>query len=174
MWTWNGDVFTVTETIYDQPVYRYHALLDGDRALRAGDTTAASEVYRRVIDDDTLESFLGIISQSDGADERAFLTAFARWRLLLTALQTGDVASAQAEFNRLQTDYSAGAVGHEIGEMADVFWTATLEGQSIAEGCAAIVGAGERFAPVLDFFNSNYGYANPWWEPEDLCLVAEE
>jgi hypothetical protein len=27
---------------------------------------------------------------------------------------------------------------------------------------------------VLDFFNSNYGYANPWWEPEDLCLVAEE
>jgi hypothetical protein len=174
IWTWNGDVFTVTETIYEPAVYRYHALLDGDRALRAGDYLTATEMYKRVIEDDALESFEGFISQPDEVDERAFLTAFARWRLLLTDLQMGDVEGTQAEFDRLQTDYPPGAVGHEIFKMAQLFWGASMQGQDIVQGCSEVVAAGERFAPVLEFFNNNYGYANPWWEPRDLCPVTEQ
>jgi hypothetical protein len=174
IWTWNGDVFTITETIHEPAVYRYHALLDGDRALRAGDYVSATEMYRRVIDDDALESFVGVISQADGAGERAFLTAFARWRLLLTYLHMGDVGSAQAEINRLQADYPPGEVGHEVVEMALTFWEVYLQGEGIVPACSEIVAAAERYASVLEFFNNNYGYANPWWEPEDLCLATEQ
>jgi hypothetical protein len=174
IWTWNGNVFTVTETIYEPPVYRYHALLDGDRALRAGDYATAIESYRRVIEDDTLESFLGVIGQADEADERAFLTAFARWRLVLTYLQMGDQGSARAEFDDLQATYPPGAVGHEIAQMAQAFWEAQSEGEGVTQGCSEVVASAERFASVLAFFNNNYGYANPWWEPQDLCLVAEQ
>jgi hypothetical protein len=174
IWTWNGDVFTFTRTIYEPPAYRYHALLDGDRALLASDYATATQTYERVIHDGNLNSFVGAISQADEADERAFLTAFARWRLLLTYSQMGDVDSARAELNRLQVDYPAGAVGHEIAEIAGVFWDARVQGRSIVQSCSAVVAAGERFVSVLEFFNNNYGYANPWWEPEDLCPVAEQ
>jgi hypothetical protein len=174
IWTWNGDVFTITETIYEPPVYRYHALLDGDRALRAGDYGTAEDMYRRVIEDEALESFIGVISQADQVDERAFLTAFARWRLLLTDLQMGNVEGARAEFDRLQADYPPGAFGHDIAEMAQVFWDAYSRGAGIAQGCSAGVAAADRFGPVLEFFNNNYGYANPWWEPQDLCPVNEQ
>jgi hypothetical protein len=65
-------------------------------------------------------------------------------------------------------------VGHEIAEIAGVFWDARVQGRSIVQSCSAVVAAGERFVSVLEFFNNNYGYANPWWEPEDLCPVAEQ
>jgi hypothetical protein len=174
IWSWNGDVFTITKTIREPPVYRYHALLDGDRALRAGNYLTATETYERVIHDDILESFIGVIMQTDGADERAFLTAFARWRLLLTYLQMGDVRSAQAEIDRLRADYPPGVPGHEVAEMAGLFWEGHLQGEGIVQACAGIVAAAERYASVLEFFNNNYGYANPWWEPEDLCPVTEQ
>jgi hypothetical protein len=174
IWTWNGDVFTITETIYEPPVYRYHALLDGDRALHAGDYVAATKAYQRVIQDDALESFIGVMSETDGADERAFLTAFARWRLLLTHVRLGELGRAQAEIDRLQSDYPPGAVGREVAEMAQLFWEAYSQGEDIGHSCSEIVAAAERFASVLEFFNNNYGYANPWWEFEDLCPVPEQ
>jgi len=173
IWSWNGDVFTHTETMVEPPVYRYHALLDGDRALRAEDHANATAAYLRVIQDDTLESFSGAISQVDGVDEWAFLTAFARWRLVLANLRLGDAESAQAELNRLLADYPPGAVGQEVAQMAREFWDAHLREESVAQGCRHIVASAASYDAVLAFFNNNYGYANPWWEPEDLCPFVD-
>ena len=173
IWSWNGDVFTRTQTIYEPAVYRYHALLDGDRALRVADHANAEAAYLRVIQDDTLEPFIGAISHADGADERAFLTAFARWRLLLAYLKTGEPESARSELDILLADYPPGAVGHEVAGMASEFWDAYLREGSIALGCSEIVAVAARYDAVLAFFNHNYGYANPWWEPEDLCPFSD-
>jgi hypothetical protein len=173
IWAWNGDVFTRTETIYEPPVYRYHALLDGDRALLAGDYPTAAVAYGRVIGDDTLESFVGVISEANGADEHTFLTAFAHWRLLLTHLRMGETASAQGELDVLLADYAPGAAGHEVAQMASAFWDTYLREESIAQGCSEIVASAARYDAVLSFFNDNYGYANPWWEPDDLCPFTD-
>jgi hypothetical protein len=65
VWEWNGSVFTVTQQIWAPPVYRYHALLDGDYALFAGDYPAAFAAYERVIGDDALQEW-GAVSGGEG------------------------------------------------------------------------------------------------------------
>jgi hypothetical protein len=165
IWQWNGSVFTVTDKIWGAPVYRYHALLDGDRALLNGDNLSAIGAYEVVISDDALQPFEAYYS---AAEERAWLTAFAHWRLLLTFLRMGDNASAQTEYNLLLTEYTPGSPGYEVAVMAETFWTAYGGSVSLSGGCAAVVAAAGGGDPVLAFFNS-YGYANPAWEPADLC-----
>jgi hypothetical protein len=169
IWTWTGTVFTRTKTVYEAPVYRYHALLDGDRALRSADYVTATRAYERVIEDDTLRPFTGAIAQTDESEERAYLTAFARWRLLLIALQTHDLGWAQAELSRLQADYPVGSVGSRVAQLSQAFWETHSQGADMTESCSTIIRSAERYASVLAFFNDSYGYANPLWEPVDLC-----
>jgi hypothetical protein len=173
IWEWNGSVFTVTETIYEPPTYRYHALLDGDRALRDGDDETARATYRRVIDDDALEEWGATSGVMDPAEERAFLSAFARWRLVLTHLQMGDVSAAQDAYNQLQAEHPPGTAGRDVAALTETFWNAYLDSDSVAAGCRAVVAATDEDDVVLQFFNQNYGYANPWWEPPDLCPFVE-
>jgi hypothetical protein len=168
IWAWNGAIFTRTKEIYQPPVYRYHALLDGDRALRAGDYLTATRAYERVINDDALEEWGGITSMMTPAEERAQLSAFARWRLVLTYLLTDRPDEAQTAYDSLQRDYPAGP-GGDVARMARTFWEAYQPQESVSAGCAATVAQVEAYSSVLDFFTRNYGYANPFWELEDLC-----
>jgi tetratricopeptide (TPR) repeat protein len=173
VWEWNGSVLTVTEQVWAEPTYRYHALLDGDRALLNGEYETAIAAYERVIDDDTLEEWGGISGGMAPADERDFLSAFARWRLVLTHLQMGDVSSAQAAYNQLQAEHPAGATGHDVTAMAETFWNIYLENDSVTASCKAVVAATSEDDPIIQFFNQSYGYANPWWEPVDLCPFTQ-
>jgi len=168
IWTWNGAVFTRTRSIYQPPVYRYHALLDGDRALRAGDYVTAAKAYERVINDEALEEWGGVSSMMTPSEERAQLSAFARWRLVLTYLLMDRPDDAQAAYDSLRRDYPDGS-GHDVARMAHTFWEAYQSSGRLSEACAAVAARVESYNSVLDFFNRNYGYANPYWEPEDLC-----
>lgn len=170
VWEWNGSAFTVTQRIWAPPIYRYHALLDGDRALREGNHAVAIAAYRRVVEDETLQGWEGPVLGP--ADERAQLAAFARWRLLLAYALMGDQAQAQAAYDGLVADYPAGAVGHDMAALADRFWAAYQAGQ-VSDGCRAVVATAAEDTAVLDFFNGQYGYANPLWEPADLCPFVE-
>ncbi len=173
VWEWNGSVFTVTQQIWAPPVYRYHALLDGDYALFAGDYPAAVAAYERVIGDDALQEWGAASGAVDPDVERAQLAAFARWRLVLTYVRAGDLGSAQVAYEQLQAEYPADAVGHDVAALAEVFWgTYAVEG-SVVDGCVALVVAAKQDTSVHDFFNANYGYANPRWEAEDICPFVE-
>jgi hypothetical protein len=165
IWEWNGSIFTVTQELWGEPVYRYHALLDGDRALLEGNYLSAAGAYEMVISDEALEPFDAYYSE---AEECARLAAFARWRLLLTRLQMGDPASAQSEYELLQAEYLPGRPGYDVAVMADTFWTAYAAADSVPAGCSAIVAAASAGSSVLEFLNS-YGYANPIWQAADLC-----
>jgi hypothetical protein len=176
VWEWSDDIsaFTVTQEIWELPIYRYHALLDGDRAMLSGDYATAIAAYERAIDDDTLQEWT-----VTPAEERAQLAAFARWRLVLTYLQGSDQGkgsdqgNAQIQYTRLQAGYPVGAVGHDAAALAEIFWTAYLANGRITDGCIEVTAAIEIGGPILDFFNANYGYANPRWEMVDLCPFVE-
>jgi hypothetical protein len=173
IWEWDGRVFTITQQIWDPPLYRYHALLDGDRALMSGDYAGAIATYEQVISDDTLQEWGTVSGIIDPAEERTLLTAFARWRLVLVYLLTGDTDTAQSAYDRLQADHPIETTGHDVSAMAQVFWTAYLIEDSIAVGCAEVVARAASETAVQDFFNWTYGYANPYWEPLNLCPFAE-
>ena len=173
VWEWNGDVFTVTQQIWEPPVYRYHALLDGDRALLSGGYVTAITTYERVVGDDTLQEWGAESEVVDPGVERAQLAAFARWRLVLTYVQSGDLDGAQSAYDRLQAEHPDGAVGHDVAALAEVFWGAYAADRSVVDGCTALIVAAKEHTSVHDFFNENYGYANPRWEAEDLCPFFE-
>jgi hypothetical protein len=173
VWEWNGSVFTVTQQIWAPPIYRYHALLDGDYALSAGDYPAAVAAYERVIGDDALQEWGAVSGAVDPGVERAQLAAFARWRLVLTHLQAGDLGSARVAHEQLQAEYPADAVGHDVAALAEVFWGTYAVDGSFVEGCLALVAAAKEDTSVHDFFNANYGYANPRWEAVDICPFLE-
>jgi len=173
VWEWNGSVFTVTQQIWAPPVYRYHALLDGDHAFFAGDYATAVAAYERVIGDDALQEWGAASGAVDPGVERTQLAAFARWRLVLTYLQGGDPRSAQLAYDRLQAEHPDGAVGHGVAALAEVFWGSYVAGGSIVDGCVALVAAAKEDTSVHDFFNANYGYANPRWEAIDICPFVE-
>lgn len=173
VWEWDGSVFTVTQQIWEPPIYRYHALLDGDRALMAGDYTVATTTYERVISDDALQEWGAVSGIIDPAEERTQLTAFARWRLVLVYLLTGETENAQSAYDQLQADYPPGTTGHDVSAMAGTFWMAYLIEDSVAAGCTEVVTAAMSKTAVQDFFNWNYGYANPYWEPLNLCPFVD-
>jgi hypothetical protein len=173
VWEWNGSVFTVTQQIWAPPVYRYHALLDGDHALLAGDYPASVAAYERVIGDDVLQEWGAASGAVDPGVERAQLTAFARWRLALTYARADDPDSAQAQVELLQTNYPVGTVGHDVAALTQVFWAAYAADGSVVDGCVALVAAAKQDTSVHDFFNISYGYANPRWEAEDVCPFVE-
>jgi hypothetical protein len=173
VWEWNGSVFTVTQQIWAPPVYRYHALLDGDYALFAGDYPAAVAAYERVIADGALQEWGAVSGVVDPAVERTQLAAFARWRLVLTTVRADDLASAQTQYDILQADYPVGAVGRDVAALAEVFWGAYTADGNVVNGCIALVAAAKEDTSVHDFFNANYGYANPRWEAVDICPFVE-
>lgn len=168
VWTWNGHAFVFEERIYAPAVYRYHVLLEGERALEAGDLDAARAAYQRVIDDDRLEEWSTISGLLDPVDERAQLTAFAHWRLMLIHLLRSEEDAAEAAYDLLVDEY-LDERGHPVAAMAETFWDAYEDTGQMADGCAAVVTDAQVGSAVLDFFNQAYGYANPWWEPLDLC-----
>jgi hypothetical protein len=170
VWEWNDDIgiFTVTQEIWEPPTYRYHALLDGDRAMLSSDYATAIAAYERVIGDDALQEWT-----ATPPEEQAQLAAFARWRQVLTYLQDGDLGNAQIQYTRLQADHPVGATGHDAAALAEIFWTAYLADGQIIDGCVEVNAAIEIGGPILDFFNMNYGYANPRWEMVDLCPFVE-
>jgi hypothetical protein len=173
VWEWNGSVLTITQQIWAPPVYRYHALLDGDYAWFDGDYPAAVAAYERVIGDDALQEWGAVSGGVEPKVERAQLAAFARWRLVLVHLQAGDPGSAQVAYEQLQAEYPAGAIGHDVAALAGVFWGAYAVDGSVVEGCLALVVAAKEDTSVHDFFNTNYGYANPRWEAVDICPFVE-
>jgi hypothetical protein len=173
VWEWNGSVFTVTQQIWAPPVYRYHALLDGDCALFGGDYSAAVAAYERVIGDDALQEWGAVSGGVEPKVERAQLAAFACWRLVLVHLQAGDLGSARAAYERLQAEYPASAIGHDVAALAGVFWGAYGVDGSVVDGCLALVVVAKEDTSVHDFFNANYGYANPRWEAVDICPFLE-
>jgi hypothetical protein len=169
IWVWDGRAFAFSERRYAPAVYRYHVLLEGERALETGDYGEALPLFQRAIDDDSLAEWSEVSGMIDPAEEQALLVAFSRYRILLIHLLMGRPEESEAAYEHLLDDYPEGVPGHEASLVAETFWVAYEAEERVADGCAAVVEEAQVESPLLNFFNGTYGYANPWWEPPDLC-----
>ncbi len=167
MWDWNGAQFVKVSEAVSPPEYRIHAVHDADDLLVSGDLAGASEMYNRVIADEALRDWLLEIGV-EKPDDRANLVAYARYRIVIANVRRGDVASAQAAFDRLSADFPAGAPGHEYQQLAQVFWTKYQQTNSLGAACLAANAHANDETDVLDGLNA-FGYANRQYVAADMC-----
>jgi hypothetical protein len=150
-----------TDELLGASDYRIHVLHDADRAARSGSYEAAQELYERVIEDPELQSW------GNSNEDWTTLSAYARYKLMVTNHLLEDSTRAQELFDALESSHAPGEPQYVFVELADTFRDAYIE-NGVGSACQAVrefVNLNED--KVLDFFY--YGYGNPQYQAEDIC-----
>ncbi len=166
-WDWNGAQYVKIGESVSSPEYRIHVVHDADDLLLRGDVDGASEMYNQVIADEMLRDWLLEIGV-EKPNDRANLTAYAWYRIMLAHTWSGDAASAQTALDRLSADFPAGAPGHEYQELAQVFWSKYEDTNRLGQACLAANAHANNETDVLDGLNA-FGYANRQYVAADMC-----
>jgi hypothetical protein len=181
VWAWNGHAFTLTRSEYQPPIYRFQAVQDGDDALRAGDHARALAFYNRAISDETLlgwspgqlwpDSAYGTApTPSPDPGERARLTAYATYRMMLVYVLQGALTEAQAAYETL-AQMPEQAEGRQYADLAREFWEEYSVRGDLASACARAVAFAEAHAEdvLAPLGSAFYGYHNRDYGADDLC-----
>jgi len=171
-WRWDATskTFKLADTKYEVSYYLYHRVIDGNLALDKANYPAAITLYTGALTDSTLKLWF---NESQGTpqqtqDEKAILTAFARFRLALTYALSEDRANAnQTLQDAIAKDgkFSGWATAFASAFQASKAPTATVAAK---EGCVAAVKFSQQNPSLVDGLNL-FGYANPTFKPEDIC-----
>ncbi len=145
--------------------FRLHALHDADAALQSGDFESALLGYQRVIEDD------GLLDWQDPVAERADLSAFSHYRIVLIYTELGDTETAGEVLRQMDGAYPSGSSQRVFVEMAILFRNAHASG-GLQAACNAVRGlAAVHTDTVLDPLGSlRFGYANPDYTLNELCI----
>jgi hypothetical protein len=163
-WSWDAssNTFVVTGEALLPAVFRIHVLNDAQQAAARGDFATARQLYQQVIQDDSLKDWL------DPATERANLSAFSRFRMMVVDLQGGQPDQAQSDAARLQSDFPPGSLGHAYAELGDTFGRAYQTSGDVAGACreSASFAAAHSDTILQPLY---FGYANPTYTSADIC-----
>jgi hypothetical protein len=178
---WNGAQYIAIDFIIPPPVYRFHAVQDGDDASYFGQYDRALAFYQQAIFDEALEWWSlaryeyeaarhcggGYLTlpplPSPDADERPRLEAYSRYRILLLHTVRGYMPEAKVVYDTLQRKFPAERAGHVYAEMASVFWNDYNVSHSIRTACSrAIAYANDHSAAILNPLGAQfYGFFRP-------------
>jgi hypothetical protein len=161
---WAGTAITITGDVVAPPSYRYHAFVDGDRALADGDFDVAEAAYRRVIEDPSLELW-GAFSSPE--EEQTWLLALGYWRLMTLQAHLDNRAEAEALYATLREEIAPGTPAYAVVGLAESFWRGYERNQDVVTACNYALG-GTEIDAVVDFLMT-FGYANPVYEAPHLC-----
>lgn len=182
IWGWTGQVFERTRQEYTEPVFRIHAIWDGDDATRYGDYEAALAFYQQAVFDEELlgwspgrlwpDSFYGDAPTPVPAlAERPRLNSYGRYRILLLHLVQGNQAAAKIVYDTLQEEFDRPVEGSEYAYLARLVWEEYSASADLGAACAeAIAFAREEPEVVLSpLGRSFYGIGQREYEPADIC-----
>ena len=168
-WSFNGNIFTRTSTLAEPPVYRIHALQDGDSALRRKDFAAAEALYTRVVNDPALQSWEG---EAPLQGEAQVLAAFAYVRLAQSAAARGDAAAAKAAIDALQSIAPKDSAGEIYAGLGNAFWGTYSQTNDYAQACAAAIAyANTTPNTYLVLGVETYGFNNVDYTASDMCIL---
>ncbi len=154
---WDGESFAMLETTYELTDLLYFHILDADLIFNAGNVAIAGQMYRTLLEDESLTE------TGFQENERAELSAYALFRQALAILATdSDGQEALDLLAQARNDYpdavNTGLAialedAHEIG---------------VPAGCLAVR---EHIEANLDDFQAvwEYGYTNPAFDAERIC-----
>ena len=168
-WVWESanQAFRLDSEESEKPRYRIHVLLDADAAARLGNLQEALDLYHRVALDDSLLDWV------DPAIERANLTGYSMFRVVLAYLRLDDEGDAQKAYGILQNQYLSGAAGQAYASMARAFWDTYTETNDQVQGCRAARDFAEAHPDEI-LTPLYFGYANPVYTPADVCSSEDK
>ena len=188
----NGIIEVVVDTGYIgsvgagvQRTFRDVYAWDGEAYVRASrEVTSSQHPIHLINDADALlvEGRYEEVTYTDDSLDRSFspymgwqtdLESYARYKTMLADVMLGDREAAQDVYDQLQADFPDElAAGGLYAAYARRFWdnyTVTLD---VGAACGAVV------APITENDMSNnpvnqFGYANTFYQPEDMCPFVE-
>jgi len=197
---WNGDGFVIYSVEPAPPVYRFQAVQDADYAFFDGNYDKAVTLYQDVIFSDKLDwwstdKYLqknqildailnGVATPTPlppNDTEYNYLSAYARYRIMLIYTKRGWMPEAKAIYETLQEQYPVGKEGHVIAELATVFWNKHLSSNNLSASCSkAIDFANENVFEIFNYMGSvktdeSYDWTYHGWQKthnytvEDIC-----
>ena len=161
IWDWDGQGYLLALTQTAPATYLIHAVHDADAALAAGNYPAARAAYNQALSNASLLPW-GL------PNERAYLNAYALYRLVLTYALQNNMGQAQAAFDRLAAEYPPGLPGESYAAIAAAFLNEYAGSRSIARACAQARNMAVTRPDALSVLNS-YGTANRQYTLNDLC-----
>jgi tetratricopeptide (TPR) repeat protein len=191
---WDGARYVVTDIEPGEATYRIHVIHDGDAALYRAEYATAAALYEQALSED-LQSW-------EIPDEAAYLTAFARFRLIQAYAAAENFEAAQAAYDALIQAYSpptpaptaegegegetpegeptitptpallSDRPGGAFVEMARLFWREYEPDRNIIAACE-VVRAYALADPSSYSVLNDFGYANPTYTAPDLCPFGE-
>jgi hypothetical protein len=167
-WEWDGRQFIVTQQLVGPPTALVHTLHDGDDALLRGDYGQAIGRYRAALDDSSLPVGLFLETEELG---RAVVSAYARFKLVVAFAASGDGWGAQSQYELLMAEHPDGTPGSPYALLGQAFWIDFVANDSPGSACAVAVGSAESNPTLAEQLYA--GYANPEYEPADLCRMDE-
>lgn len=156
VWAWDGQAFVLARWEYTRPLFRIHAVWDGDDATRFGEYDRALALYQDAVFKEQLlgwsrgrlwpdSAYGGAPTPTPDPAECHRLNAYGRYRIMLLHAVQGQQAEAQIAFDALQQRYPGGSEAAAYAVLAYEFWEQLAAGGELAPACES----------ALEFARSN-------------------
>ncbi len=161
-----GGPYVLVQQRYAPSFCLYHHVLDADAALQSGphdDYAAAIAAYRAAADDPRL---VACWTRPNEVDE---LQAYALYRLAMAHAYAGDRAAADSVIGELGRRFPQ----DPLAELARLWWLSYRTARDGAAACAVTETFARRNPDTWQRL-ADYGFANPAFSAEMLCLPEEQ
>ncbi len=170
---WDGVTFRSMWKEFDDPKYRFQAAFDGDYFINIALFDRSKEYYERAIHNSSLKAFsfeeycpdAGVLTEPD---EPQRIMAYARFRLLELLVYLQKMNDAENMWEYLANNYSETTPGYRYASLANSFWEAYHNTNSIDEACSAVRNEAQQFEQEV-FGTLNYGAKNPGPTLDTIC-----
>lgn len=189
VYAWDGLFFTLWNTSYDPPRFRFEAVQDGDLAFIQDEYEEALAFYQDVIFSDLLASWSwdnwyellnameGCCTPPDPADmpynleEYRQLSAYARYRIMLLHFVQGLDSDARIVFDGLVDRHPPGEAGYVYAQLATVFLEEYDVSHDLALACGKAVQFAEENPNLLTPLGNDHGFFVRYYGPDDICPI---
>jgi hypothetical protein len=190
---WDGEHFTLLKKFFDPPEYRFQAVEDADHAVLNQEYDKALDLYQQAIFSDKLEWWtqdrkafivqqkrakgwrepVPTYSPTPDPNEYFYLSAYARFRIMVVHLLHGYDSDAQVVYQTLLKKYPEGTPGSIYAKMAQVFWQNYEKNHSLGQACEEAITAmkpveEEATRYLIDDYEKD-GWGQKHYVIEQLC-----
>lgn len=161
IYDWEAEALIEASREVTSTEHMIHVVNDADDRFDTGDYGGALALYQRALDDPELDRNPEF-PYTGWADD---LAGYVEMKKMLAYLAINAGPEALDQYNLIQLRYD----NTVYSGYAYLFWNAYQQANSIPQGCEAILDQARADADAAGVPLNQYGYANRYYEVEDMC-----